>query len=83
MFCSQGEIHLFVHCPRLLPLFELLTAWLRGLWEGFSLTLFLENRLLCKKENCTGCVLQRLDFTFLMFLLFVTRRDRCCSYGVV
>ena len=53
IFCSQIEtlVHLFIQCPHLSALFELLKRWFQGLGENFSFGLFIFGPKYCAKKK--------------------------------
>ncbi|TKS66148.1 putative 149 kDa protein ORF 2 [Collichthys lucidus] len=70
VFCSQAETleHLFVCCPRLEVLFDLLKKWFQGLGESFSFDLFIFGPKYCAKTKLA---------------IWLTRRNRTQGDGSV
>ena len=53
IFCSLIEtlVHLFIQCPHLSALFELLKRWFQGLGDNFSFGLFIFGPKYCAKKK--------------------------------
>lgn len=84
IFCTQTEtlFHLFVQCPRLSALFELLKTWVRGFGEVFSFSLFIFGPKYCAREKNIHTL---INFVFgsAKLAIWLTRKNRMRSVGSV
>lgn len=84
IFCSHSEtlVHLFVQCPRLLPMFDLLKVWFQGLGEVFSFSLFIFGPKYCAKKKTVHTLLNFLSGSAKL-AIWLTRRSRAQNVGSV
>ncbi|KAK0140342.1 hypothetical protein N1851_022699 [Merluccius polli] len=84
MFCSQIETlaHLFIQCPRLAALFELLKRWFQGLGEDFSFGLFIFGPKYSAKKKSVHTLVNFLSGSAKL-AIWLTRRNRAQSVGSV
>ena len=84
IFCSQNETleHLFIQCPRLCALFELLERWFRGLGELFVFDLFIFGPKYCAKKKDVHSLVNFVSGAAKL-AIWLTRRNRAQSVGSV
>ena len=77
LFCARTEtvVHIFVECPRLVSLFELLKKMFRGLGETFSFNLFIFDPKYFAKKKYVITLLNFLSGSAKL-AIWLTRRNR-------
>lgn len=83
IFCSQTEslAHLFVECPRLSALVELLKLWFQRLGESFSFSLFIFGPKYSAKRKSVHTLLNFLSGSAKMAIWLTRGRWRAeCTY---
>ena len=84
IFCSQSEtlVHLFVQCPRLTVLFELLKRLFLGLGEKFSFDLFIFGPKYCAQKKSVHTLVNFLSGSAKL-AIWLTRKNGAQSVGSV
>ena len=83
-FCSQSEtlVHLFILCPRLSTMFDILKRWFQGLGEDFSFGLFIFGPKYSAKKKNVHTLMNFLSGVAKL-AIWLTRRNQAQSSGSV
>ncbi|KAK2897116.1 hypothetical protein Q8A73_013496 [Channa argus] len=84
VFCSQTETleHLFIKCPRLSAMFDLLRMWFQGFGEVFSFSLFIFGPKYCVKKRAVHILMNWLSGSAKL-AIWLTRRNQTQDTGSV
>ncbi|KAK2883356.1 hypothetical protein Q8A73_022289 [Channa argus] len=84
VFFSQTETleHLFIECPRLSAMFDLLRMWFQGFGEVFSFSLFIFGPKYCVKKRAVHILMNWLSGSAKL-AIWLTRRNQTQDTGSV